>query len=177
MKAVSLSLVRAFALSLVLTGCATPNTSGRTYSSKTALSEQTAELARVVLVRDVMIRQAVDRSGGYIGTAIGAAVGYAATRHATGAFRSLGTIGGGTAGAAAGTALANRHGLHAGVQIFVQRLNHDGRPFGQLIAVVQDADQRLVPGQIVLLVTSRDGLSVAPTSGTASTSRATILEP
>lgn len=177
MKTVSPSLALAFALSVVLTGCATPNTSGRTYSSSNALSQQTAELARVVLVRDVLIRPAGDRSAGYVGTVIGAAVGYTATRHASGAFRGLGTIVGGAAGAAAGSAVANRHGLHAGVQIFVQRLNHEGRPFGQLIAVVQDADQRMVPGQIVLLVTSRDGLSVAPASGTASTPRSTNFVP
>lgn len=155
----------ALAAALALTGCATPNTSGRIYSDQGSLSQQTADFARVVNVRQVMIQPKAGRAGTYVGTAIGAAAGYAGTRHASGSFRGLGTILGGAAGAAAGSAISGHHGAHAGLQIFVQKLDSRGRPYGSLIAVVQDADQAFKPGDTVLLVKSRDGLSVAPVSG------------
>lgn len=155
----------ALAASLALAGCATPNTSGRVYSNNGSLSQQTAEFARVVTVRQVMIQPKAERTGTYVGTAIGAAAGYAGTRNASGSFRGLGTILGGAAGAAAGSAISGHHGAHAGLQIFVQKLDSRGRAYGSMIAVVQDADQVFKPGDTVLLVKSRDGLSVAPVSG------------
>lgn len=150
---------------LVLAGCATPNTSGRVYSDAGSLSQQTADLARVVSVRQVMIQPRAGHTGTYVGTAIGGAAGYTMTRNARGSFRGLGTILGGAAGAAAGSAISGHHGAHPGVQIFVQRLDNAGRAYGSMIAVVQDADQVFQPGQMVLLVRGRDGLSVAPVSG------------
>lgn len=155
----------AFTASLALAGCATPNTSGRIYSDQGSLSQQTADFARVVNVRQVMIQPKADRTGTYVGTAIGGAAGYAVTRNAPGSLRGLGTILGGAAGAAAGSAISGHHGAHAGLQIFVQKLDSRGRAYGSMIAVVQDADQAFKPGDTVLLVKSRDGLSVAPVSG------------
>ena len=155
----------ALAAALALAGCATPNTSGRVYSNSGSLSQQTAEFARVVAVRQVMIQPKAERTGTYVGTAIGAAAGYAGTRHARGSFRGLGTIIGGAAGAAAGSAISGHHGAHQGLQIFVQKLDSRGRVYGLLVAVVQDADQPFKPGDTVLLVKSRDGLAVAPVSG------------
>lgn len=140
---------------------AATNTSGRVYSA--ALSEQTAELAKVVAVRPVEIKAAPSHTGTYIGTAVGGAAGYALTRHSSGPMRGLGTIVGGAAGAGAGTLLAGVHSEHPGAQIFVQRLDGNGRPMGSLTSVVQDDDQRIDLGETVLLIRSRDGLSIAPT--------------
>jgi hypothetical protein len=97
-----------------------------------------------------------------VGTAIGAATGYAVTRHSSGSFRGLGTIVGGAAGAAIGNGLSNRTRVHEGVQIFVQTKNAYGRLNPNLTAVVQDADPAIRFGDNVLLIKSRDGLSVAP---------------
>jgi outer membrane lipoprotein SlyB len=141
---------------------AATNTSGRVYSA--ALSGQTAELAKVVAVRPVEIKAAPSHTGTYIGigTAVGGAAGYALTRHSSGSMRGLGTIVGGAAGAGAGTLLAGVHSEHPGVQIFVQRMDGSGRPVGSLTSVVQDDDQRIGVGETVLLIRSRDGMSIAP---------------
>jgi hypothetical protein len=52
--------------------------------------------------------------------------------------------------------------VHDGVQIFMQTTNSAGRPNPNLTAVVQDADPAIRVGDNVLLIRSRDGLSVAP---------------
>jgi outer membrane lipoprotein SlyB len=96
---------------------------------------------------------------------VGAATGYAVTRHSSGSFRGLGTILGGAAGAAIGNGISNRPKVHQGVQIFVQTTDGYGRPNRNLISVVQDNDQAIRVGQDVLLIRSRDGLSVAPADG------------
>jgi outer membrane lipoprotein SlyB len=119
----------------------------------------------VITVLKVMIQPKAERTSTYVGTAIGAAAGYAGTRHSSGSFRGLGTILGGAAGLAAGAAISGHHGAHPGLQIFVQKLDSPGRVYGSMVAVVQDADQPFKPGDTVLLVKSRDGLAVAPVSG------------
>lgn len=163
MKRLLPSLMLAAATAATLTGCATTvNTSGRVYSDRGALSQQTAEVAVVVSVRNVEIKPRPGSTSTYVGTAIGGAAGYAVTSHSTGAFRGLGTIIGGAAGAAAGSAVSAHTGAHPGLQIFVQRLSPTGQPYGALQAVVQDADQAFSPGQRVLLIHSRDGNSIAP---------------
>ncbi|MEO6878669.1 MAG: hypothetical protein ABI205_09330 [Gemmatimonadaceae bacterium] len=154
-------------LSLVLgsafvTVSASENTSGRVYSDRGALSAQTADLARVVMIRQVAIQSQPGHTAQYLGGAVGAATGYAVTRNSAGSLRGLGTILGGAGGAMAGGMISSHGTSHPAVQIFVQRLSDNGQPYGQIISVVQDDDQRIGNGQIVLLIRSRDGLSVAP---------------
>jgi outer membrane lipoprotein SlyB len=149
--------VALLALPLVAHGSTLPNTSGRVYTDRGALTAQQASLARVVAIRPVQISiQPNGHTSMYVGTAIGAATGYAVTRNSSGSFRGLGTIVGGAAGGAIGNSID-------GVQIFVQTTNNAGRPNLNLTAVVQDADPAIRVGDNVLLIRSRDGLSVAPT--------------
>lgn len=163
MRAFALPLFALLALPLCVQASTLPNTSGQVYTSKSALTAQQASLARVVAIRPVKIQvQPNGRASLYVGTAIGAATGYAVTRHSSGSFRGLGTIVGGAAGAAIGNGLSNRTRVHEGVQIFVQTKNAYGRPNPNLISVVQDADPAIRVGQDVMLIGSRDGLSVAP---------------
>lgn len=163
MRVFAFPLLAILALPLCAQASTLPNTSGRVYSSASTLSSQQVSLARVVALRPVQIEVKPNgRTSLYVGTAIGAASGYALTRHSSGSFRGLGTIVGGAAGAAVGNAVSNRPRVHQGVQIFVQTTNSSGRPNPNLISVVQDDDQRIRVGQDVLLIRSRDGLSVAP---------------
>jgi len=163
MRIPALLSVAFLALPLFVQASTLPNASGRVYTDRGALTAQQASLARVVAIRPVQISiQPNGHTSVYVGTAIGAATGYAVTRHSSGSFRGLGTIVGGAAGAAIGNGLSNRTRVHEGVQIFVQTKNAYGRPNPNLISVVQDNDQNIRVGQDVVLIGSRDGLSVAP---------------
>lgn len=164
MRASALPLLAFLTLPLFAQAATLPNTSGRVYTSRSALTAQQASLARVVAIRPVQIQvQSNGHASVYVGTAIGAATGYAATRNnSSGSFRGLGTIVGGAAGAAIGNGISNRPRVHEGVQIFVQTQNASGRLNPNLTSVVQNNDQNIRVGQDVLLIRSRDGLSVAP---------------
>ncbi|KRE90865.1 hypothetical protein ASG87_01630 [Frateuria sp. Soil773] len=163
MRASALPLLALLALPLCASASTLPNTSGQVYTSRSALTAQQASLARVVAIRPVQIQvQPNGHTSVFVGTAIGAATGYAVTRKSSGSFRGLGTIVGGAAGAAIGNGISNRPRVHEGVQIFVQTTAANGRPNPNLTSVVQDADQDIRVGQDVLLIRSRDGLSVAP---------------
>lgn len=167
MRALAHPLFAFLALPLCVQASTLPNTSGRVYSNAGALSAQQASLARVVAIRPVQIQvQSNGHASLYVGTAIGAATGYAVTRNSSGSFRGLGTIVGGAAGAAIGNSISHRPHVHEGIQIFVQTTDGYGRPNPNLISVVQDNDQSIRVGQEVMLIRSRDGLSVAPVDTT-----------
>lgn len=129
----------------------------------TAMSTQTATPAEVVAVRDVLIQAKPGRTGTYVGTAIGGASGYALTRNSSSRGRALGTLVGGAVGAGAGT-WASQPRAHHGFQIVVRTLNANGRPSGQMIAVLQDEDQGLRPGDRALLLRGAAHVSVSPWS-------------
>jgi len=121
-------------------------------------------------MRPVDIRQQSNsHTGMYVGGAIGGVTGYALTQHASGGFRGLGSILGTVAGGAIGNGMGNRPQVHQGVQIFVQVTDGYGRPNPNLISVVQDNDQSFRVGETVLLIRSRDGLSIAPADDMGST--------
>jgi len=166
MRVYALPLFTLLALPLCVQASTFPNTSGRVYSDRGALTAQQATLARVVAIRPVQIEV---RSNGhtsmYVGGAVGAATGYALTRHSSGSFRGLGTIIGSVAGGALANSITNRPKVHQGVQIFVQTTDGYGRPNRNLTSVVQDNDQSFHVGQTVLLIRSRDGFSIAPADG------------
>jgi len=170
MRAFALPLIALLVLPLFASASIVPNTSGLVYSSQGALTAQTATLAKVVAIRQVQIQvQPNGHTSVYLGTAVGAAGGYLVTRNATGPVRGLGTIIGGVAGGAIANGVASHPKIRAGIQIFVQRLDGNGRPnSSQLTSVVQDNDQPIRVGQEVLLVRSRDGFNVAPLDPAAS---------
>lgn len=154
----------ALASLLVLTApaFAGQNISANVYDSRSALSAQSAELATVVAVRDVQIKNTGSNPGTYIGATVGAAGGYALVRGSNSfTAHALGGVLGGVAGGAAGQTLGNMTGPKHALQIFVQRYQQNGRPYSQLTSVVEADDQGTFrPGDRVLLVRGRNGFSV-----------------
>jgi outer membrane lipoprotein SlyB len=142
------------------------NTSANVFDSRSALASQQAEIATVVAIRPVQIKDTGTNKGTYLGGAVGGATGYALTRNASSSMRGVGSILGLAGGAAVGQAVGNRVGSHPAVQIFVQRYDHQGRPSGSLTSVVEDDDQGIRTGDRVLLVRSRQGFSIVRTEGT-----------
>ena len=138
------------------------NISANVYDSRSALSAQTAELATVVAVRDVQVKNTGSNPGTYIGATVGAVGGYSLARGSNSyVARGLGGVLGGALGGAAGQTLGNMSGPHHALQIFVQRYQQNGRPFGQLTSVVEADDQGTFrPGDRVLLVRGRNGFSI-----------------
>lgn len=137
------------------------NISANVYSSNAALSQEQAELARVVAVRPVTIQNTGTNAGTYVGATVGSVSGYALTRGSNNyAARGLGSVLGGVVGGAVGQSLGNKTGPHQAVQIFVQRYQSNGRPYPQLTGVVEADDQGIRPGDQVLLVRGRNGFSV-----------------
>jgi outer membrane lipoprotein SlyB len=138
------------------------NISANVYDSRAALSAETAEVATVVAVRPVLIKNTGPNVGSAIGATLGATTGYALTQHSTSyAPRVLGSVLGGAVGGAVGQGAFNASGPHHAVQVFVQRYMPNGRPYPQLTGVVEADDQGgFQPGQRVLLVRGRNGLSI-----------------
>ena len=155
------------ALSLIviaLTTTAQAQTSAGVFDSRQALQAQQAQLARVVAIRPVQIKNTGRNTGTIVGATVGGTSGYALTRNAhSGSARVLGTVIGGALGGAVGQTVINAHGNHSAVQIFVQV--EGSRPGSPLIGVVEDDDQGLQTGEQVLLVRSRGAYSVVPASG------------
>lgn len=143
---------------------AAQNISANVYDSRSALSAESAELASVVAVRPVVIRNSGPNTGSYVGAAVGGATGYALTsRTHSIAAKTVGSLLGGVTGAAIGQGAINARGPSHAVQIFVQRTLPNGRPSSQLIGVVEADDQGIRPGDRVLLVRGRQGYSIVRT--------------
>lgn len=155
-------LSAALLLALATPAVAGQNISANVYDSRSALSAQTAELATVVAVRDVQIKNTGSNPGTYIGATVGAAGGYALSRGSSSfTAHMLGGVLGGAMGGAAGQTIGNMSGPHHALQIFVQRYQMNGRPYPQLTSVVEADDQgSFRPGDRVLLVRGRNGLSI-----------------
>ena len=140
------------ALSAVLAGCATSK-SGNVYSRDEALREQTVRLATVESVRPVTIqgtRSGIGAAaGGVVGGVAGSGVGHGKGSTIAGV---LGAVGGGVAGQALEEGTTRR----AGVEITV-RLES-----GELRAIVQEENDKIVAGQKVRLLTSGGVTRVSP---------------
>lgn len=144
------------------------NISASVYDSRAALSAESAELATVVAIRPVVIKNSGANTGTYVGGAIGGATGYALTsRTHSFAAKTVGSLLGGVTGAAIGQGAMNARGPSTAVQIFVQRTGYNGRPFPQLTGVVEADDQGIRPGDRVLLVRGRNGFSIVRTDAPA----------
>ena len=95
-------------------------------------------------VRQVMVQpNGTYNLGTVIGGTVGAAAGYTLTRNMRGYASGLGTLVGGAAGAAVGQSLGNRP--HPGVLVIVQEGN-------RLVSIVQGSAQGLYPGAPVFVV-------------------------
>lgn len=124
------------------------DTSARHYGRQDTMKAQDVQWGQVVMVRYVTID---NRSRVNAGTAIGAAVGYGASRQvkdrdSRSAARVAGTVLGGVAGGAINNALTKRDGQ----EVFVRTTDRRGN--AQVVSVVQDADTAFAQGDMVLLV-------------------------
>lgn len=138
----TVTLVTALLAGLGLGGCATSK-SGAVYSRGQAQQELTVRQGVVESVRQVQIEGT--QSG--VGTVAGAAVGGVAGSNVGGGKGSIvGTILGAVAGGMAGSAIEGGTSHKAGVEITVKLDN------GQLVAIVQEADEEFHPGERVRIL-------------------------
>lgn len=132
-----------FSTAAILAGCATPNSSGRVYSTGQARQEQTVRMGIVESVREVII----EGSRGPVGTIAGGAIGGIAGANVGGGRGStVGSILGAVAGGVAGQALERNVTERKGLEITVRLEN------GELRAITQDADETFRAGERVRLL-------------------------
>jgi outer membrane lipoprotein SlyB len=131
---------------IVISGCA-PSTSGNVYSRHEAKSVQRARHGEVLYVREVAIE-----GGSTLGTIAGGVMGYALGSAVGGGSGSkIAKTGGAIAGSAAGGAAQRAAGTEIGLEITVEMDN------GELITVVQKADEHFDVGDSVRVITRGDG--------------------
>ena len=134
------TLLGSLAASLALSGCEAP-TSGSTFTPAQAQQVFVVELGVVETVRPVTIQPGPTGVGAITGGALGGIAAGSNIGRGTGSVAA--GIGGAVLGGLAGNAVEQRVTQRQGLEIVV-RLDS-----GQLMSVVQDADQQFVPGDRV----------------------------
>lgn len=130
-------------LATVLTGCAAPGLGGGSYSRDQARREQTVRMGYVESVREVKLEGT--RSG--VGPAAGAvAGGVAGSSIGHGRGSALGAIAGAVIGGVAGQAAEQGLTAKQGVEVTVKLDN------GQMVAIMQEADETFRPGDRVRIL-------------------------
>ncbi|CEE84415.1 hypothetical protein LN96_10335 [Xanthomonas citri pv. citri] len=142
---------------LPLTASAADNSSARRYGSSETLSVQNARLGEVLMVRSVDIKSDKRLNAG---SAIGAAVGYGATRGVSSDYRSAARIAAGTIGGVAGTLIQNGVSKRGGIEVYVRDLES-----GKVIAIVQSDDLPIRAGDKVFLTGRGSKTRVVPIEG------------
>ncbi len=134
-------------IGLIAVGCA-PSMSGSTYSRDQARKVQTVHEGEVIMVREVLIEGTKSGlgglAGGVMGFALGSTVGGGSGK---GVARAAGTV----AGAAAGAAIEEGATRQTGLEITVKLDN------GQVVSIVQAADERFDEGDLVRVLRRPDG--------------------
>ena len=130
-------------VALVITGCAAPGLGSSSYSREQARREQTVRMGVVESVREVKLEGT--RSG--IGAGAGAVTGGLAGSnigHGTGSAIAAvaGALVGGVAGQAAEQGLTAKRGVEVTVKL----------DSGQMLAIVQEADETFRPGDRVRIL-------------------------
>ena len=139
----AMSVVAAAALVAVLTGCAAPGLGGGAYTREQVRREQTVRMGVVESVREVKLEGT--RSG--VGPAAGAvAGGIAGSSIGHGRGAALGTLAGAVVGGVAGQAAEQGFTARRGVEVTVKLDN------GQMLAIVQEADETFRPGDRVRIL-------------------------
>lgn len=134
-------------LALIGGGCAS-SMSGNVYSRHDAQKVQTVEEGEVIFVREVTIEGTKSGLGGLAGGVMGFAVGGTiGGGSGKGVARAVGAVG----GAAAGAAVEEKSTRQTGLEITVKLDN------GQVIAVVQAADEQFDEGDRVRVLRRPDG--------------------
>ena len=151
MRYLAAALLGSVVGSLALSGCEAP-TSGSTFTPAQAQQVFVVELGAVESVRPVTIQPGPTGIGAITGGALGGIAAGSNIGRGTGAVAA--GIGGAVLGGAAGNAVEQRVTQRAGLEIVV-RLDS-----GQLISVVQDADQQFVPGDRVRVLMGNNSVRV-----------------
>jgi outer membrane lipoprotein SlyB len=130
-------------VALIIAGCAAPGLGGDSYSREQARREQTVRMGVVESVREVKLEGT--RSG--IGAGAGAVTGGLAGSnigHGTGSAIAAvaGALVGGVAGQAAEQGLTAKRGVEVTVKLDT----------GQMLAIVQEADETFRPGDRVRIL-------------------------
>lgn len=137
------AVVAAAAVITVLTGCATPGLGGGEYTREQARREQTVRMGHVESVREVKLegtRSGVGAGAGAVGGGIaGSSIG-----HGRGA--ALGALAGAVVGGIAGQVAEQGLTAKRGVEVTVKLDN------GQMLAIVQEADETFRPGDRVRIL-------------------------
>ena len=137
------TVVAVAALVTVLTGCASPGLGGGSYSRDQARREQTVRMGHVESVREVKLEGT--RSG--IGPGAGAiAGGIAGSSIGHGRGSALGAVAGAVVGGIAGQAAEQGFTAKRGVEVTVKLDN------GQMVAIMQEADETFRPGDRVRIL-------------------------
>lgn len=130
-------------LATVLTGCGVAGLGGGSYSRDQARREQTVRMGYVESVREVKLEGT--RSG--VGPAAGAvAGGVAGSSIGRGRGSALGAIAGAVVGGIAGQAAEQGLTAKQGVEVTVKLDN------GQMVAIMQEADETFRPGDRVRIL-------------------------
>lgn len=131
----------------IVNGCA-PSMSGSSYTRSQARQVQTVEEGEVVYVREVMIEGT--KSG--FGTLAGGALGYALGRTVGGGSgKKIAKTAGAVGGAVAGSVVEEKMTQQKGLEITVKLDS------GEVIAVVQAADEQFNEGDIVRVLRRPNG--------------------
>ncbi|WP_157803246.1 hypothetical protein [Stenotrophomonas maltophilia] len=134
------------------------DTSARSYGRQEALSAQNVQLGQVLTTRIVQIESTKNLNAG---SAIGAAVGYGlASKVKSSSGRNAARVAAGTIGGVAGSSVQNRLSKRQGIEIIVQVENRQGRQ--ELISIVQDNDQLISAGDLVLITGRGSKMRVSP---------------
>ena len=137
------AVVAAAAVITVLTGCAAPGLGGGAYTREQARREQTVRMGHVESVREVKLegtRSGVGAGAGAVGGGIaGSSIG-----HGRGA--ALGALAGAVVGGIAGQVAEQGLTAKRGVEVTVKLDN------GQMLAIVQEADETFRPGDRVRIL-------------------------
>lgn len=137
------SVMAGAAFLTVLAGCASPGLGGASYSREQARREQTVRMGHVESVRDVKLEGT--RSG--VGPGVGAvAGGVAGSSVGSGRGAVLGTVAGAVIGGLAGQAAEQGFTAKRGVEVTVKLDN------GQMVAIMQEADEQFRPGERVRIL-------------------------
>lgn len=136
------------ALAIAVPGLAcAQSTSASRYGASEALSVHDARLGEVLMVRQVTLQN--DRSVN-TGSAIGAAVGYAAAQQVEGSYRDAARVAGTVIGGVAGTSVQRGLSGRKAIEIYVRDVSSNGR----VVVIVQDHTDGIQQGDRVFLVGS-----------------------
>ncbi|NWK56718.1 glycine zipper 2TM domain-containing protein [Verrucomicrobiaceae bacterium N1E253] len=127
------SLLLAAACPFLVLSCAQPSNTGDTYSKYEAGSAQSVKTGKITSIRNVKIEGGT-AAGSLIGAGAGAVAGHNIGSGSTA--NTLGAIGGGLLGAAAGSHIQQGMGSKNGLEIMV-KLDKGGS-----ISVIQEANSR-----------------------------------